>query len=37
MSALLLLVAACGGWRALSAALDLLRALPRSNEDMVFF
>jgi hypothetical protein len=30
-------MAAYGGWRALRAALDLLRSLPRSNEDMIFF
>lgn len=37
MLTLLILVAAWGGWRAVSAALDTLRRLPRSNDDMVFF
>ena len=37
MSTLLLLLAAYGGWRAVSAALAALRQLPRSNQDMVFF
>lgn len=37
MSALLILLVAYGGWRAVSAALAALRQLPRSNEDMVFF
>jgi hypothetical protein len=37
MSALLFLLLAYGGWRAVRAALDTLRGLPRSNEDMVFF
>ena len=37
MSVLLLLLATYGGWRIVAAALDSLRGLPRSNEDMVFF
>lgn len=37
MLVLLTLVAAYGGWRAVRAALASLRALPRCNEDMVFF
>ena len=37
MSALFILLAAYGGWRAIRAGLDTLRCLPRSNEDMVFF
>ena len=37
MSALLLLLAAYGGWRALRSALATLASLPRSNDDMVFF
>ena len=37
MTALLLLLAAYGGWRTVRAALATLRELPRSNDDMVFF
>lgn len=37
MLALLTLAAAYGGWRVLRAALRSLRALPRCNEDMIFF
>ena len=37
MTALLILAAAYGGWRAARAALSALRELPRSNDDMVFF
>lgn len=37
MTALLLLLAAYSGWRAVRAGLNTLRDLPRSNEDMVFF
>ena len=37
MTALLLLLVAYGGWRAVRAGFDTLRGLPRSNEDMVFF
>jgi hypothetical protein len=37
MSALLILMAAYGGWRVVRAALATLASLPRSNEDMVFF
>ena len=37
MSALLILVAAYGGWRVVRAALSSLASLPRSNDDMVFF
>jgi hypothetical protein len=37
MTALLLLLVAYGGWRAVRTAVDTLRGLPRSNEDMVFF
>jgi hypothetical protein len=37
MSTFLILLAAYGGWRAVSAALATLRQVPRSNEDMVFF
>ena len=37
MLALLTLAALYGGWRVTRAALDALRRLPRSNEDLVFF
>jgi hypothetical protein len=37
MLALLLLVVLYGGWRAAAAAIEALRRLPRSNEDMVFY
>ena len=37
MLILLTLAAAYGGWRVGRAALDSLRGLPRSNDDMVFF
>ena len=37
MLMLLLLAAAYGGWRAARAAIESLRDLPRSNDDMVFF
>lgn len=37
MLALLSLAALYGGWRVARALSDSLRALPRSNEDMVFF
>lgn len=37
MITLLALVAAYGGWRVVSAALESLRRLPRTNDDMVFF
>ena len=35
--ALLSLVALYAGWRAARSARDLLRRLPRSNDDLVFF
>ena len=37
MFTLLILAAAYGGWRVVRAALESLRALPRSNDDMIFF
>src|SRR5262249_19712522 len=37
MLALLSFLALYGGWRASRALLDLLRRLPRSNDDMVFY
>lgn len=37
MLALLTLAAAYGGWRVLRAALRSLNALPRCNDDMIFF
>ena len=37
MFTLLILAAAYGGWRVVRAALESLRRLPRSNDDMIFF
>jgi hypothetical protein len=37
MLVLFSLLAAFGAWRLTRAALQSLRALPRSNDDMVFF
>jgi hypothetical protein len=37
MLTLLLLAAAYGGWRFVRGALESLRGLPRSNEDMIFY
>ena len=37
MLALLTLLAAYGGWRAVRALAEQLRRLPRSNSDFVFF
>jgi hypothetical protein len=37
MFALLTLAAAYGAWRVVKAAIDSLRNLPRSNDDMIFF
>ena len=37
MFILLLIAAAYGGWRAVRAALESLRGLPRTNEDMIFY
>jgi hypothetical protein len=37
MFTLLIIAAAYGGWRVVRAALESLRALPRSNDDMIFF
>ena len=37
MFVLATLALAYGGYRAVRAALDSLRALPRSNEDMIFY
>jgi hypothetical protein len=37
MIALLVLAAAYGGYRAVRAALESLRALPQRNEDMIFY
>jgi hypothetical protein len=36
MLTLLLLLAVYGGWRAVHAAIETVRALPR-NEDMIFY
>ena len=37
MVTLMVLAALYGGWRAGRAGLEFLRALPRSNDDLVFF
>jgi len=37
MLTLLILTACYGGWRVTRAALESLRGLPRSNDDMIFF
>lgn len=37
MVSLLILLALYGGWRAGRVALTLLRRLPRSNDDLVFY
>ena len=37
MLTLLSLLALYGGWRATRAVLEMLRRLPRSNDDLVFF
>jgi len=37
MLILLALAGAYAGWRALQAARDSLRSLPRSNDDLVFW
>lgn len=37
MFTLLALAAAYGAWRAIHAAFESLRSLPRSNEDMIFY
>jgi hypothetical protein len=37
MIAVLTLAALYGGWRIVSAALEAVRRLPRSNDDLIFF
>ncbi|MDF2462111.1 MAG: transcriptional regulator, TetR family-like protein [Ramlibacter sp.] len=37
MFTILLIAAVYGGWRAVRAALESLRGLPRNNEDMIFY
>ena len=37
MFTLLILAALYGGYRAVRAALESLRALPQRNEDMIFY
>ena len=37
MFTLLLIATAYGGWRVARAAVESLRGLPRTNEDMVFY
>ena len=37
MFTILVIAAAYGGWRAVRAALESLRGLPRNNEDMIFY
>jgi hypothetical protein len=37
MFTLFILIGAYGAWRVAQAALESLRNLPRSNDDMIFF
>jgi hypothetical protein len=37
MFTLLLIAVAYGGWRVVRAAVESLRGLPRTNEDMIFY
>jgi hypothetical protein len=37
MFTVLLIAAAYGGWRLVRAALESLRELPRTNDDMIFY
>ena len=37
MFTILILAALYGGWRAVHAARESLRGLPRRNEDMIFY
>ena len=37
MLTILLIATVYGGWRAVRAALESLRGLPRRNEDMIFY
>jgi len=37
MFTVLLIAAAYGGWRLVHAALESLRELPRTNDDMIFY
>ncbi len=37
MLSILIVAAAFAGWRIARAALEALRDIPRSNEDMVFY
>lgn len=37
MFTILLIAAAYGGWRLVHAALESLRELPRTNDDMIFY
>ena len=37
MLTVLILAACYGGWRLTRAALESLRRLPRTNDDMIFF
>lgn len=37
MFTLLIALAAYGGWRVVRAALESLRSLPRTNDDMIFY
>ena len=37
MFTVLLIAAAYGGWRVIRAAIESLRELPRTNEDMIFY
>ena len=37
MFTLLLIATAYAGWRVVRAAIESLRGLPRTNEDMIFY
>jgi hypothetical protein len=37
MFTIFIIAAGYAGWRLAQAGLELLRGLPRSNEDMIFF
>jgi hypothetical protein len=37
MFTLLLIATAYGGWRVVRTAIESLRGLPRTNEDMIFY
>ena len=37
MFTILLIAVTYGGWRVVRAAIESLRGLPRTNEDMIFY